>query len=169
MKKFYPFKQKTWIYILSILAIIILLIFMIVKILGVAGAGNLVSYHHTEDIVATVIMGVVAILLSVFVFLCGLRLGKNHVFYVTGFLVERIKYEDIIVINMDTAGEFMLIYYKVKRRGMVKDNKTGINADVIMVNCKKQYFDNIIDGLRAKQPSLVVEFITKGDKKALNK
>ncbi|MDE5655141.1 MAG: hypothetical protein K2I46_05980 [Clostridia bacterium] len=160
MKKFYPFKQKSWIYILSILAIIILIIFMIVKILSVAGVGNLVSYHHTEDIVAIVIMGVVAIILAIFVFLCGLSLGKNHVFYVMGFLVERIKYEDIIVVNMDTAGEFMLIYYKVKRRGMVKDKKTGLNADVIMVNCKNQYFDNIIDGLRKKHPSIVVEFVT---------
>ena len=168
MKKFYPFKQKSWIYALSILAIIILVIFMIVKILGVAGAGNLVSYHHTEDIVAAVIMGVVALLLSIFVFVCGLSLGKNHVYYVMGFMVEKVKYEDIIVINMDAAGEFMLIYYKVKKRGMVKDEKTGLNADVIYVNCNKDHFDDIIDGLRAKHPSLVVEFVTappKGVKK----
>ena len=168
MKKFYPFKQKPWIYILSALAIIILLIFMIVKILGVVGAGNLKSYHHTEDIVAAVIMGAVAILLSVFVFICGLSLGENRLYYVMGFLVERIKYEDIIVINMDTAGEFMLIYYKVKKRGMVKDAKTGQNADVIYVNCNKAYFDDIIKGLRAKHPSLVVEFVTKQPKKKSN-
>ena len=165
MKKFYPFKLKSWIYVLSILAIIILIIFMIVKILSVAGAGNLKSYHHTEDILAAVIMGVVAIILALFVFLYGLRLSKNYVYYVMGLLVERVKYEDIITINMDTAGEFMLIYYKVKKRGMVKDVKTGINADVILVKCKSQYFDNIIDGLRAKKPSLVVEYVTKNIEK----
>ena len=165
MKKFYSFKQKSWIYILSILAIIILLIFMIVKILGVAGVGNLVSYHHTEDIVAAIIMAVVAALVSIFVFLCGLSLGKNHVYYVMGFLVEKIKYEDIIVINMDAGGEYMLIYYKVKKRGMVKDAKTGINADVIFVNCNDKYFDEIIDGLKKKHPSLVVEFVTKRPEK----
>ena len=168
MKKFYPFKQKSWIYILSALAIIILLIFMIVKILGVVGAANLVSYHHDEDIAAAVIMGAVALLLSVFVFICGISLGKNHLFYVMGFLVERIKYEDIIVINMDAAGEFMLIYYKVKNRGMVKDAKTGLNADVIYVNCNKAYFDDIIAGLRKKHPSLVVEFVTAKPKKKSN-
>ena len=165
MKKFYPFKQKTWIYVLSALAIIILIIFMIVKILSVVGAANLVSYHHDEDIVAAVIMGAVALLLSLFVFVCGISLGNNHVFYVMGFLVERIKYEDIIVINMDAAGEFMLIYYKVKKRGMVKDAKTGLNADVIYVNCNKAHFDDIIAGLRKKHPSLVVEFVTKQPKK----
>ena len=142
---------------------------MIVKILGVAGAGNLVSYHHTEDIVAAVIMGLVALLMSIFVFVCGLGLGKNHMYYVMGFLVEKVKYEDIITINMDAAGEFMLIYYKVKRRGMVKDAKTGQNADVIYVNCNKDYFDGIIEGLRTKQPSLVVEFVTAKPKKGANK
>ena len=81
MKKFYFFKQKLWIYIVSILAIIILLIFMIVKILGIAGVGNLVSYHQIEDTVAIVIMGVVVLLLALFVFLCGFSLNKNHIYY----------------------------------------------------------------------------------------
>ena len=166
MKKFYSFKQKPWIYVLSILAIIILLIFMIVKILGIAGVGNLVSYHQIEDTVATVIMGVVALVLSIFVFVCGLSFGKDSIYYVMGFLVERVKYEDVIVINMDTAGEYMLIYYKAKKRGMVKDAKTGLNADVICVNCNEKYFDEIIERLRAKHPSLVVEFITAKPKKA---
>ena len=165
MKKFYPFKQKSWIYALSILAIIILLIFMIVKILGIAGVGNLISYHQIEDTVAIVIMAVVILLLCIFVFVCGLSFGKNKMYYVMGFLVEGVKYEDIIVINMDAKGEFMLIYYKVKRRGMVKDAKTGVNADVIYVNCQDKYYDEIIERLREKHPSLVVEFITKGDEK----
>lgn len=165
MKKFYSFKQKTWIYALSILAIIILLIFMIVKILGIVGVGNLTSYHQIEDTAAVVIMAVVILLLSIFVFLCGLSLGKNKMYYIMGFLVERVKYEDILVINMDAKGEFMLIYYKVKRRGMVKDAKTGVNADVIYVNCSGKYFDAIISKLREKHPSLVVEYITKGTTK----
>ena len=165
MKKFYPFKQKSWIYALSILAIIILLIFMIVKILGVAGVGNLTSYHQSEDIFAIVIMAAVALLLSIFVFVCGLSIGKNKMYYVMGFLVERVKYEDIIVINMDSKGEFMLIYYKVKKRGMVKDAKTGVNADVIYVNCNDKYFDEIIKRLKEKHPSLVVEFVTAKPKK----
>ncbi len=46
----------------------------------------------------------------------------------------------------------MLIYYKVKRRGMVKDAKTGVNADVIYVNCNSKYFDEIIEKLREKHP-----------------
>ena len=165
MKKFYPFKQKSWIYALSILAIIILLIFIIVKILGIAGVGNLTSYHHTEDIFAIVIMAVVALLLSIFVFVCGLSIGKSKLYYVMGFLVEGVKYEDIIVINMDAKGEFMLIYYKVKRRGMVKDAKTGINADVIYVNCNDKYFDEIIEKLKEMHPSLIVEFVTAKPKK----
>ncbi|MDE6473861.1 MAG: hypothetical protein K2L70_02020 [Clostridia bacterium] len=165
MKKFYPFKQKSWIYALSILAIIILLIFMIVKILGIAGVGNLTSYHQIEDTVAVVIMAVVIVLLCVFVFICGLSFGKTSMYYVMGFLIERVKYEDIIVINMDAKGEFMLIYYKVKRRGMVKDSKTGVNADVVYVNCNSKYFDEIIEKLREKHPSLVVEFVTAKPKK----
>ncbi|MDE6275611.1 MAG: hypothetical protein K2M75_03625 [Clostridia bacterium] len=166
MKKFYPFKQKSWIYALSILAIIILLIFIIVKILGIAGVGNLTSYHQSEDIFAIVIMAAVAVLLSIFVFVCGLSLGKDRLYYAMGFLVERVKYEDIIVINMDAKGEFMLIYYKVKRRGMVKDAKTGVNADVIYVNCNNKYFDEIIEKLKEKHPSLVVEFVTAKPKKS---
>lgn len=168
MKKFYPFKQKLWIYVVSILAIIILLILLIVKILGVVGVGNLVSYHHIEDIVATAIMGMVVVLLSLFVFLCGLSMGKDYMYYVMGFLVDRVKYEDVIVVNMDTEGEFLLIYHKVKSKGMVKDAKTGINADVIHVNCNNKYFDDILSTIRKKQPSLAVEFVTapqKGVKK----
>lgn len=169
MKKFYIFKQKPWIYIVSILAIIILIILMIVKILGIAGVGNLNSYHQIEDTVATVIMGIVVLLLSIFVFVCGMSFGKKHLFYVMGFLVDKIKYEDIITVNMDTAGEFMLIYYKVKSRGMVKDAKTGVNADVILVNCNKKYFDEIIKRMREKRPSLVVEFVTIPQKGAKQK
>lgn len=169
MKKFYIFKQKPWIYVVSILAIIILIILMIVKILGIAGVGNLNSYHQIEDTVATVIMGIVVLLLSIFVFVCGMSFGKKHLFYVMGFLVDKIKYEDIITVNMDTAGEFMLIYYKVKSRGMVKDAKTGVNADVILVNCNKKYFDEIIKRMREKRPSLVVEFVTIPQKGAKQK
>ena len=169
MKKFYSFKQKPWIYIVSILAIIILVILMIVKILGIVGVGNLTSYHQIEDTVATVIMGIVIVLLSIFVFICGMSFGKNHIFYVMGFLVDKIKYDDIITVNMDTAGEFLLIYYKVKSKGMVKDAKTGVNADVILVNCNSKYFDDIIKRLREKRPSLVVEFVTLPQKGAKQK
>lgn len=123
------------------------------------------SYHQIEDTVAAVIMAAVIVLLCVFVFICGLSFGKNSMVYVMGFLVERVKYEDIIVINMDAKGEFMFIYYKVKRRGMVKDAKTGVNADVIYVNCNSKYFDEIIEKLREKHPSLVVEFVTAKPKK----
>ncbi len=168
MKKFYPFKQKPWIYIVSILAIIILLILIVVKILGIVGVGNLNSYHQIEDTVAIVVMSIVIVLLSIFVFLCGMSFGKKHIYYVMGFLVDKIKYEDVIVVNMDTAGEFLLIYYKVKSKGMVKDAKTGLNADVILVNCNNKYFDEIIKKMREMHPSLVVEFVTlppKGAKK----
>lgn len=165
MKKFYPFKQKSWIYALSISAIIILLIFIVVKILGIAGVGNLTSYHQNEDIFAIIIMAAVALLVTIFVFVCGLSIGKNNMYYVMGFLVERVKYDDIVVINMDAQGEFMLIYYKVKRRGMVKDAKTGVNADVIYVNCNDKYFDEIIARLKEKHPSLIVEFVTARPKK----
>lgn len=168
MKNFYFFKQKLWIYIVSILAIIILLIFMIVKILGIAGVGNLVSYHQIEDTVAIVIMGVVVLLLALFVFLCGISLNKNHIYYFMGFLIERIDYNRIICVNMDVDRQFMLIYYKVKR-GMVKDAKTGVNADVIYVNCNGKYFDDIIDGIKKHHPSLVVDYVTAPQKGARKK
>ena len=48
---------------------------------------------------------------------------------------------------------------------LVKDAKTGVNADVIYVNCNSKYFDEIIEKLREKHPSLVVEFVTAKPKK----
>ena len=160
MRKFYNFKQKSWIYIVAILAIIILFICMIVNILKVCGAGNLVSYYHTQDILATVIMGVVIIVLSLAVFLCGISLKDDHISYILGFVVSKIRYEDIVEIKQDAAGKFLLIYYRSKSKGMVKDNKTGILADVINVTCNNRYFDDIIAKIKEKNKDAIIELVT---------
>ena len=160
MRKFYNFKQRRWIYIVTILAIIILFICMLVNILKVCGAGNLVSYHHSQDILATVIMAVVIVILSLAVFLCGISFKDKYISYILGFLVSKVRYEDIVVIRQDTAGKFLLIYYKTKGKGMVKDNKTGIVADVINVTCNNKYFDEIISKIKEKNSDVVIELVT---------
>ena len=170
MRKFYNFKQRRWIYIVTILAIIILFICMLVNILKVCEVGNLVSYHHTQDILATVIMGVVIIVLCLAVFLCGITFKEKHICYILGFLASKICYEDIVVIRQDTEGKFLLIYYKTRGKGMVKDNVTGINADVINVTCNSRYFDEIISKIKDKNPDILIELVTvkKREKKDEN-
>ena len=160
MRKFYNFKQKSWIYIVTILAIIILFICMIVNILKVCGVGNLVSYHHSQDIVATVVMGVVIVVLCLAVFLCGISCTNKNIIFILGFLMTKIPYEDIMEIKQDTAGKFLLLYYKSKGKGMVKDEKSGAYADVINVNCNEKYFDEILNTIRQKRPDIVVELVT---------
>lgn len=169
MKKFYTFKQKRWIYILSILTIIILFVCMLVNILKVCEVGNLVSYYHTQDILATVIMGFVIIILSLSVFLNGIIVKDDHITYILGFLASKIKYEDIILIRQDTENKFLLIYYKAKGKGMVKDNKTGISADVIHVNCNNKYFDEILDKIKSSNAQILIEYVTLQPKKKSNK
>lgn len=160
MKKFYSFKQKTWIYVASILTIIILFVCMLVNILRVCEVGNLVSYHHTQDILATIIMGFVIVILSLSVFLNGILVKDDHITYILGFLASKIKYEDVILIRQDTENKFLLIYYKAKGKGMVQDKKTGISADVIHVNCNNKYFDSILDKIKQANSQIVIEFVT---------
>ena len=160
MRKFYNFKQRRWIYIVTILAIIRLFICMLVNILKVCGAGNLVSYHHTQDILATVIMALVLVVLTLAVFLCGISFKEKHISYILGFIVSKVRYEDIVAIRQDTAGKFLLIYYKTSGKGMVKDNITGIAADVINVTCNSKYFDEIISKIKEKNPNAAIELVT---------
>ncbi|MBD5086713.1 MAG: hypothetical protein HDT32_05115 [Clostridiales bacterium] len=160
MRKFYNFKQRSWIYIVTILAIIILFICMLVNILKVCEVGNLVSYHHSQDILATVIMGVVIVVLSLAVFLCGISFKDKHIVYILGFVASKIRYEDVVTIRQDAAGKFLLIYYKTGGKGMVKDNKTGIFADVINVTCDNKYFDEIINKIREKNADVLIELVT---------
>ena len=160
MRKFYNFKQKPRIYIVTVLANIILIIFMIVNILKVCGVGNLESFHHIEDILATVIAGIVVVVLSLAVFLCGLSFTDKRIVYILGFLATKIDYEDLVVIRQDTEGKFLLLYYKTKGKGMVKDNVSGISADVVQVSCNPSRFDEIIALIKKKRPSIIVEFVT---------
>lgn len=160
MKKFYTFKQKRWIYILSVLTIIILFVCMLVNILRVCEVGNLVSYYHTQDILSTVIMGFVIVILSLAVFLNGIIVNDKQIVYILGFLASKIKYEDIILIRQDTENKFLLIYYKAKGKGMVKDNKTGISADVIHVNCNSKYFDEILEKIKQNNSNILIEYVT---------
>ncbi len=155
MRKFYNFKQKRWIYIVTILAIIILFICMIVNILKVCGVGNLVSYYHTQDILATVIMGIVIVVLSLAVFLCGISLKENHISYVLGFIVSKIRYEDIKEIKQDAAGKFLLLYYKVKSKDSVI-----APLEVININCNDKYFDEIIAKIKEKNKEAVIELVS---------
>lgn len=160
MKKFYPFKQKRWILILSILTIIILFVCILVNILRVCEVGNLVSYYHTQDILASVIMGFVIVVLALTIFLNGLLVKDTYMLYLLGFLVSKVKYEDIIVIRQDTDNKFLLIYYKAKGKGMVQDKVTGISADVLQINCNGKYFDEILDKIKQANPSTLIEFVT---------
>ena len=160
MRKFYNFKQRRWIYIVTILAIIILFICMLVNILKVCEVGNLVSYHHSQDVLATVIMGVVIVVLSLAVFLCGISFKDKHIVYILGFIASKIRYEDIVTIRQDAAGKFLLIYYKAKTKCTVKDNTRGIFTDVINVTCDNKYFDEIIAKIREKKSDVLIELVT---------
>ncbi|MDE6614370.1 MAG: hypothetical protein K2K24_02565 [Clostridia bacterium] len=133
---------------------------MIVNILKVCEVGNLVSYHHSQDILATAIMGVVIVVLSLAVFLCGISFKDKHITYILGFLVSKIRYEDVVAIRQDTAGKFLLIYYKSAGKGLVKDTKTGISADVINVTCDSRYFDEIIAKIKEKNSDAIIELVT---------
>ncbi len=158
MRKFYCFKQRRWIYTVSILAIIILFICMIVNILKVCGVGNLTSYYHTQDILATVIMGVVIAVLALAVFLCGISTGEKHITYILGFLVSKIKYENVTAVKQDSEGKYLLIYYKSGKSA--KDASAASPSDVINVTCNPRYFDDIISRIKEKKPSLIVEIVS---------
>lgn len=160
MKKFYSFKQKRWILILSVLTIIILFVCMLVNILRVCEVGNLVSYQHTQDILSTVIMGITIAILSLTVFLNGILVKSDKIVYLLGFLVSKVNYEDVILVRRDTDNKFLLVYYKAKGKGMVQDKKTGISADVLQVNCNGKYFDEILDKIKQVNTNIVVEYVT---------
>ncbi|MDE6189829.1 MAG: hypothetical protein K2G37_06055 [Clostridia bacterium] len=133
---------------------------MIVNILKVCGVGNLVSYYHTQDIVATVVMGVVIIVLCLAVFLCGISCKDKYILFILGFLATKIPYEDILEIKQDAAGKFLLLYYKAKSKGMVKDEKSGTYADVININCNEKYFDEILSKIKQKNPNAIIELVS---------
>lgn len=133
---------------------------MLVNILRVCEVGNLVSYQHTQDILSTVIMGITIAILSLTVFLNGILVKSDKIVYLLGFLVSKVKYEDVILVRRDTDNKFLLVYYKAKGKGMVQDKKTGISADVLQVNCNGKYFDEILDKIKQVNTNIVVEYVT---------
>lgn len=137
---------------------------MIVNILKVCGVGNLVSYYHMQDIAAAIVMGLVIVVLSLTVFLCGISCKEKYILFILGFLATKIRYEDIIEIKQDAAGKFLLIYYKAKGKGSVRDEKSGIAADVVNVNCNSRYFDEITKKIKEKNPDVIIEFVASKQK-----
>ena len=158
MKKHYVFRQKMWLYAIVIATIIVLLTFSIVNILRLCNVGSMVSYNHTLDTFAVIIMIFVSIALFLITFLSGYTLCNTYLLINVGLAFEKIKYEDILLLRTNSQNNILLLYFK-SQNGQIKDSDNEISANLIQVNINSKHINGIIDQLKQKNNEILVEIL----------
>lgn len=157
MKKRYPFKQKLRIYIVFAVITIIALSCITVNCLRLTQTGDLTSLNRPLDIFAICIMAVVEAAMILITFASGYTLKEKCFCYFLGVFYSSVPYEDICLVRYDKKKDIFLVYYKVDKNGIVKDEASGIQAKFVRVNVSTKYFDEIAEKIKKRNPHCVVQ------------
>lgn len=159
MKRFI-IKQKTWIYILTGAILIILLASTIVNLLAIFHIGNMMSQYLPLDIVSSIIMIIVAALISLFVFGSRYEVKETKIVRYIGFLKEEIKYEDIYLMRVDSNKTMLLLYVRANEKDAdVHDNDSDLYANIVQVFISSSKIDEFISSVKDNAKDLAFEIL----------
>ena len=159
MKKRYSFKQRPTVYVLFAIVSIIALTCITVNCLRLAKVGNMTSTNHGLDIFAICLMSFVEVCMISVTFASCYVLGEKKLYCFLGVTLTSVPYKDVCLVRYSKDNLIFLVYYKVEKNGVVKDEMSGIQARFIRVNVSDKYFDEIAKSIKKNAPQTVVEII----------
>ncbi len=166
MVKKFKIKQKLWIYILTCALLIILCASSIVNLLALCEVGNFNSQFPPLDIVATIIMILVAITLTYFVFFSRYVVDQNGITRYIGFLKEQVNYEDIYLVRVDSKKTMLLLYVKADddQKAQIKDEDSKLYANLVQIFISKEMVDDFINAVKENSKELAFEILPSEEK-----
>lgn len=164
MKKRYSFKQRAAVYVLFAVVTIIALTCITVNSLRLAQAGNLTSTNHPLDIFAICLMSFVELCMISVTFASCYVLGEKKLYCFLGVIMTRVPYKDICLVRYSKDNPIFLVYYKVDKNGVVKDEMTGIQAKFVRMVVSERYFDEIAKTIKKHASQAVIEVIGEEEK-----
>lgn len=160
MKKRYKFTLSKWYYVLFALAMLILAAAETLNVLKLIGVGKMQSYNFPLDIVACVIMPIIAFAIASFVFFSGYTLTDVGVRLNLGIIFTTIRYDAIVKLRRDADKTIMIMYYQAA----VKDSNSQVPAwQVKQINIKPQYYDEFAS-LITERCSAEYDIVDRADK-----
>lgn len=164
MKKRYSFKQRAAVYALFATVTIIALTCITVNCLRLAQVGDLTSTNRALDVFAVCIMSFVELCMVAVTFASCYVFGENKFYSYLGIVLTGVSYKDVCLIRYSKDKRIFLLYYKVAKNGVLKDEMTGVEAKFIRVNVNVKYYDEIAAELRKRSPEAVVEVYGEEEK-----
>lgn len=164
MKKRYSFKQRAAVYVLFAVVTIIALTCITVNGLRLAQVGNMTSTNHVLDIFAICMMAVVEACMISVTFASCYVVGEKKFYCFLGIAITSVPYKDVCLVRYCKDKRIFLLYYKVDKNGVVKDEMTGIQAKFIRVNVSEKYFDEIAAEIKKHASHAVIEVLGEEEK-----
>lgn len=164
MKKRYRFKQKAVIYVLFAIVTIIALTCITVNSLRLAQVGDLTSTNHALDIFAICIMSFVELCMISVSFASCYVLGKDKLYCFLGMALTGVPYKDICLVRYSKDNRIFLVYYKVDKNGVVKDEMSGIQARFVRLNIDVALYDEIAKEIKKHASQAVIEIVGEEEK-----
>lgn len=161
MVKQFKIKQKLWIYILTSALLIILCASTIVNLLAIFNVGNMRSQYLPLDIVASIVMVLVAGILTYFVFFSRYVVTEQGITRYIGFLKEDVKYEDIYLMRVNSEKTLLLIYVKADNEAsaQIKDESSSLSANLVQIFIQQSQMDEFINAVKANAKDLAFEIL----------
>lgn len=164
MKKRYSFKQKALIYVLFAIVTIIALTCITVNSLRLAQVGNLTSTNRPLDIFAICIMAFAEVCMASVTFASCYIFGEKKLYCFLGVSCTGIPYKDVCLVRYSKDNRIFLVYYKVDKNGVVKDELSGIQARFVRVNVNERYFEEIAKNIKKHASQAVIEVLGEEEK-----
>lgn len=161
MKKF-SIKQTNYMYAITTILTIILLATSIVNLVAVSNSKALISQNPIVDIVASIVMIIIAIILVLFTFASHFMLTENSIkCYFAGFLkYYEIEYKDILLIRQSQDKKFLLIYANSKDQNHdVQDNLSNVKANIYPIKISDKYYSNFVDSIKLHDNRIIFEIV----------
>ena len=157
-------RQKTCIYVLTSAILIILLASIIVNLLAIFRVGNMMSQYLPVDIVSTIIMAIVAVLISVFVFTSRYVVTDTKIVRYIGFLKEDIKYEDVYLMRVDSKKTMLLLYVKAdEKTAKIHDEDSNLYANIVQIFVPSNKMDEFISSVKENAKELAFEILPSSE------
>lgn len=152
------------VYVLFAIVTIIALTCITVNCLRLAQVGNLTSTNHALDIFAICMMSFVELCMISVTFASCYVLGKDKLYCFLGVVMTRVPYKDICLVRYSKDKRIFLVYYKVDKNGVLKDEMSGIEARFVRLNVNDALYDEIAKNIKKHAPQAVIEFVGDEEK-----
>ncbi len=119
------------------------------------------SQYLPLDIVASIVMVLVAGILTYFVFFSRYVVTEQGITRYIGFLKEDVKYEDIYLMRVNSEKTLLLIYVKADNEAsaQIKDESSSLSANLVQIFIQQSQMDEFINAVKANAKDLAFEIL----------